>query len=92
MVINIETVQRVARIHVTRDELIPLSAELSNILEFMQQLNAVDVEGVLPLTSVTPMELNLRADNVTDGGKVVEILMNAPKHSEGFFAVPKVIE
>ena len=95
MAIDIKTVQRVAdlaRINVTQNELLPLSQELSNILEFMKQLNAVDVEDVAPLTSVTPMELNLRIDDVNDGGKVSDILMNAPKHSEGFFAVPKVIE
>ena len=95
MSIDIETVQRVAnlaRINFTQDELLPLSKELSNILEFMKQLNAVDVENVMPLTSVTPMELNLRKDTVDDGEKVNDILLNAPKHSEGFFAVPKVIE
>ena len=95
MTIDIETVQRVAnlaRIHVTQNELLPLSKELSNILEFMKQLNVVDVSNIKPLTSVTPMELNLRSDNVDDGGKVADILMNAPVHSEGFFTVPKVIE
>ena len=95
MAIDIETVKRIAnlaRIHVEQDELLPLSKELSNILEFMKQLNAVDVGDVTPLTSVTPIELNLRSDIVDDGGKVTDILMNAPEHSEGFFAVPKVIE
>ena len=95
MAIDIETVQRVAnlaRIQLSQDELLPLSNELSNIVEFMEQLSAVNVENILPLTSVTPLELNLRTDCVDDGGKVPEILMNAPKHSEGFFAVPKVIE
>ena len=95
MSIDIETVRRVAnlaRIKFSEDELLPLSKELSNILEFMKQLNAVDVEDVMPLTSVTPMELHLRSDNVNDGGKVQDILQNAPKHSEGFFSVPKVIE
>ena len=95
MNINIETVQRIAnlaRIHITQDELIPLSNELSTILEFMKQLNEVDVGDVEPLTSITTMELNLRSDNVNDGGKITDILMNAPRHSEGFFTVPKVIE
>jgi aspartyl-tRNA(Asn)/glutamyl-tRNA(Gln) amidotransferase subunit C len=95
MTIDIETVQRVAnlaRINVTQNELSPLSKELSNILEFMKQLNAVDVKDVAPLTSVTPTELNLRIDNVDDGEKVKDILLNAPQHSQGFFAVPKVIE
>jgi aspartyl-tRNA(Asn)/glutamyl-tRNA(Gln) amidotransferase subunit C len=88
MSIDIETVQRVAnlaRINFAQDELLPLSKELSNILEFMKQLNEVDVENVVPLTSVTPMELNLRIDKVNDGGKVSDILLNAPRHSEGFF-------
>ena len=72
MAIDSKTVKRVAnlaRIHVTDEELEPLSMELSSILEFMQQLNAVDVSDVEPLTSVTPMNLNLRDDIVTDGKK-----------------------
>ena len=95
MAIDIETVKRVAnlaRIHVTEEELEPFSMELSTILEFMEQLNAVDVSDVEPLTSVTPMDLNLRDDIVTDGKKPHQILMNSAKQKEGFFAVPKVIE
>ena len=95
MAIDIDTVKRVAnlaRIQVTDEELEPLSMELSSILEFMQQLNAVDVRDVEPLTSVTPMNLNLRDDIVTDGKKPHQILMNSAKHKEGFFAVPKMIE
>ena len=95
MAIDIETVKRVAnlaRINVTEQELAPLARELSTILEFMQQLNTVDVTNIDPLTSVSPMDLYLRDDIVTDGEKSQEILMNAPVHDEGFFAVPKVIE
>lgn len=95
MTIDIETVKRVAnlaRIHVTDEELEPFSTELSTILEFMQQLNEVDISNIEPLTSVTPMELNLRDDIVTDGKKPHEILMNSVKQKEGFFAVPKMIE
>ncbi len=95
MAIDIKTVKRVAnlaRINVTEKELAPLTKELSTILEFMQQLNAVNITDVDPLTSVTPMELHLREDVVTEGENSLEILMNAPNHREGFFAVPKVIE
>ena len=95
MGIDSKTVKRVAnlaRIHVTNEELEPLANELSTIIEFMQQLNAVDVSDVEPLTSVTPMELNLREDIVTDGKKPNEILMNSVNHKDGFFSVPKVIE
>ena len=95
ILIDKETVKRVAnlaRIRVTEKELGPLSSELSTILKFMQQLNDVDVSNVEPLTSVTPMNLNLRNDIVNDGDKTSEILLNAPAQSDGFFAVPKVIE
>jgi hypothetical protein len=62
------------------------------ILTFMEQLNEVDVEGVEPMTSVTPMRLKRRADVVTDGGMQAKVLSNAPDAREGFFAVPKVVE
>ena len=95
MAIDTETVKHVAnlaRINITDEELVPLSEELSTILKFMEQLNSVDVDGIEPLTSVTPMALNLRDDIVDDGEKPKQILMNAPNKREGFFTVPKVIE
>jgi aspartyl-tRNA(Asn)/glutamyl-tRNA(Gln) amidotransferase subunit C len=95
MSIDKDTARRVAhlaRIEVGEDDLAPLAAELSGILDFMEQLNEVDVEGVEPMTSVTPMALKLRADAVTDGGIADRILANAPDAREGFFTVPKVVE
>ena len=58
----------------------------------MEQLNEVDVTGIEPMTSVTPMRLKRRADVVTEGGMPDRILSNAPDAREGFFAVPKVVE
>mgnify|MGYP006200099683 CR=1 FL=1 len=69
-----------------------LAGELSGILTFMEQLNEVDVTGVEPMTSVTPMRLKRRADVVTDGNIQAQVLKNAPDAREGFFAVPKVVE
>jgi aspartyl-tRNA(Asn)/glutamyl-tRNA(Gln) amidotransferase subunit C len=95
MSIDIDTARRVAhlaRIRVDEDDLPALAGELSNILTFMEQLNEVDVEGVEPMTSVTPMRLKRRADVVTDGNMQDKILSNAPDAREGFFAVPKVVE
>lgn len=95
MSIDIDTARRVAhlaRIAVKEDDLPALAGELSNILTFMEQLNEVDVEGVEPMTSVTPMRLKRREDMVTDGGYPEKILSNAPDAREGFFAVPKVVE
>lgn len=85
-------VAKLARIAVAEDRLDALAAELSGILAFMEQLNEVDVEGVEPMTSVTPMRLRWRSDEVTDGGYPEKILSNAPDAREGFFAVPKVVE
>lgn len=95
MSIDIDTARRVAhlaRITVEEDDLPKLAQELSGILGFMEQLNEVDVDGVEPMTSVTPMRLKRRADEVTDGDMVDKILKNAPDAREGFFAVPKVVE
>ena len=95
MSIDIETARRVAklaRIRVGEADLPALAGELSGILQFMEQLNEVDVTGIEPMTSVTPMRLKRRADVVTDGNIQAAILNNAPDAREGFFAVPKVVE
>ena len=85
-------VAKLARIAVPEEALDRLAGELSGILAFMEQLNEVDVEGVEPMTSVTPMRLKRRADEVTDGGYPARVLSNAPDAREGYFAVPKVVE
>lgn len=93
--IDIETARRVAklaRIRVPDENLPQLADQLSGIMTFMEQLNEVDVSGVEPMTSVTPMRLKRRADTVTDGDIQSKILSNAPDAREGFFAVPKVVE
>ena len=95
MSIDIETARRVAklaRIKVEEAALPALAAEFSAILGFIEQLNEVDVTGIEPMTSVTPMRLTRRADLVTDGGQQAAVLANAPDAREGFFAVPKVVE
>ncbi|MCV6586012.1 MAG: Asp-tRNA(Asn)/Glu-tRNA(Gln) amidotransferase subunit GatC [Marinibacterium sp.] len=85
-------VAKLARIKVEDDTLPALAAEFNTILGFIEQLNEVDVEGVEPMTSVTPQRLKRRADVVTDGNRQGQILSNAPDAREGFFAVPKVVE
>jgi aspartyl-tRNA(Asn)/glutamyl-tRNA(Gln) amidotransferase subunit C len=95
MSIDIDTARKVAklaRIRVEEADLPALAGELSGILTFMEQLNEVDVTGIEPMTSVTPMRLKRRADVVTDGNIQAQILKNAPDAREGFFAVPKVVE
>ena len=85
-------VAKLARIAVPEQDLPKLADELNGILAFMEQLNEVDVDGVEPMTSVTPQRLKRREDVVTDGSQQEAVLKNAPDAREGFFAVPKVVE
>ncbi|MEO0485834.1 MAG: Asp-tRNA(Asn)/Glu-tRNA(Gln) amidotransferase subunit GatC [Pseudomonadota bacterium] len=85
-------VAKLARIRVEDDQLPALAQEFSAILGFIEQLGEVDVEGVEPMVSVTPMRLKRREDVVTDGDQPEAVLKNAPDAREGFFAVPKVVE
>jgi aspartyl-tRNA(Asn)/glutamyl-tRNA(Gln) amidotransferase subunit C len=95
MAVDAATVRRIAhlaRIAVADDEVEHLREELNAILAFVDQLSEVDVEGVEPRTSVTPMEMKKRPDVVTDGGIPDDILRNAPAREDHFFVVPKVVE
>jgi aspartyl-tRNA(Asn)/glutamyl-tRNA(Gln) amidotransferase subunit C len=95
MSVDADTVRRIAhlaRIAVADDEVEHLRGELNAMLAFVEQLSEVNVEGVEPMTSVTPMEMKKRSDVVTDGGDVEAILKNAPAREGNFFAVPKVVE
>jgi aspartyl-tRNA(Asn)/glutamyl-tRNA(Gln) amidotransferase subunit C len=95
MSVDAATVRRIAhlaRIAVTDDEVEHLQGELNAILAFVEQLAEVDVEGVEPMTSVTPMELKKRKDEITDGGIADDIVRNAPATEGHYFLVPKVVE
>jgi len=85
-------VAKLARIEVESQELKALAKEFNDILGFIEQLNEVDVEGIEPMTSVTPQKLIRRSDDITDGNKQTSVLINAPISREGFYAVPKVVE
>lgn len=85
-------VAKLARIRVEEADLPALAAECNAVLGFIEQLSEVDVDGVEPMVSVTPMRLPRRVDAVTDGGQQAKVLANAPDAREGFFAVPKVVE
>ena len=85
-------VAKLARIKVEEADLPALANEFTNILGFIEQLNEVDVDGVEPMTSVTPQRLYRRDDALTDGDQQSAVLANAPDAREGFFAVPMVVE
>ncbi|MBB6483472.1 Asp-tRNA(Asn)/Glu-tRNA(Gln) amidotransferase subunit GatC [Rhizobium lusitanum] len=95
MSVDLATVKRVAhlaRIAVNEDEAQRMMGELNGILGFVEQLSEVNVDGVEAMTSVTPMAMKKRTDEVTDGNKAVDIVANAPITDQNFFLVPKVVE
>ena len=95
MSVDANTVRRIAhlaRIAVAEDEVEHLKGELNAMLAFVEQLSEVKVEGVEPMTSVTPMAMKKRVDAVTDGGIADDIVRNAPASDDNFFLVPKVVE
>lgn len=89
---TVRRIARLARVAVTSEEVPHLQTELNAILAFVEQLDAVDVGAVEAMTSVVPMAMKKRADEVTDGERAGDILANAPLSEDGYFLVPKVIE
>jgi aspartyl-tRNA(Asn)/glutamyl-tRNA(Gln) amidotransferase subunit C len=95
MSVDAATVRRIAhlaRIAVAENEVEHLRGELNAMLSFVEQLSEVDVTGVEPMTSVTPMAMRKRDDIVTDGEIAEDIVRNAPATEDNFFLVPKVVE
>jgi aspartyl-tRNA(Asn)/glutamyl-tRNA(Gln) amidotransferase subunit C len=89
---SVRRIAHLARIKLADGEVAPLQDELNAILAFVEELSAVDVEGVEPMTSVMPMAMKKRADVVTDGGYPEVIVATAPRSEDNFFVVPKVVE
>jgi aspartyl-tRNA(Asn)/glutamyl-tRNA(Gln) amidotransferase subunit C len=95
MSVDADTVRRVAhlaRIAVADDEVEHLRGELNAMLAFVEQLSEVDIAGVEPMTSVMPMAMKMRKDEITDGGIADAVMANAPAREDHFFLVPKVVE
>ena len=88
----VKKVASLARIREPEERLAPLAAELSGILQWIEQLAEVDTEGVEPMTSVVAQALPMRDDVVTAGGDAERVLANAPRRDQNFFVVPKVVE
>ncbi|HZT25601.1 MAG TPA: Asp-tRNA(Asn)/Glu-tRNA(Gln) amidotransferase subunit GatC [Pseudolabrys sp.] len=95
MSVDADTVRRIAhlaRVAIADGEVAHLQDELNAILAWVEQLQGVDITGVEPMTSVTPMTMKMRKDEVTDGGIPDDIVKNAPQSDDNFFLVPKVVE
>ena len=75
---TVRRIAKLARIRLADDEVPRLAGELNAILGYVEQLVAVDVDGVAPLTGGAQMTMRMREDAVTDGGIAHQVLANAP--------------
>lgn len=89
---TVRRIAKLARIRVEETEVATLQTELNAILGYVEQLNEVDVAGVIPLSGGAQMAMRLREDVVSEGEMAEQILANAPDREGRFFAVPKVVE
>ena len=89
---TVKRIGRLARIRIEDHEVESYQGEINAILGFVEQLAEINVDGIEPMTSVTPMTLRRRDDAITDGGYAEQIVANAQLAEDNFFMVPKVIE
>ncbi len=89
---TVRHIARLARIRVDDAQAKTLQSELTAILQWVEQLNEVDTDGVEPMSCVIDTPLTMREDEVTDGGTPQDILKNAAERAGRFFVVPKVVE
>lgn len=93
---TVARIATLARIKVADRDLDKMVGELQRILNWVEQLNAVDTSGVEPMTSAVEVTLPKREDKISDGNCATQIVANAADPvvvGEGaFFSVPKVVE
>jgi len=88
---QVKKIAKLARIKVSEEDVNFFGGELNKILNWIEQLQEVDTDGVQPMVGMEAVQLPVREDKVTDGGIAEEVLKNA-KHKYGCFVVPKVVE
>ncbi|MBF2758676.1 MAG: Asp-tRNA(Asn)/Glu-tRNA(Gln) amidotransferase subunit GatC [Ectothiorhodospiraceae bacterium AqS1] len=85
-------VARLARVRVDEQELSRIAGDLSDILQLVERMNAVDTEGVVPMAHPLDMSQPLRADDITEEERRDEWQSLSPSTQDGLYLVPKVIE
>ena len=83
---------KLARLHLSEEEIAKFQAQLSQVLEYVEKLEQVNVEGVEPTAHANAVFNVFRRDEARDFFTQTEALANAPRQADGLFIVPKVIE
>jgi len=93
---DIKRIEKLAKLRLSEEKLDDFSVRLSRVFDWIDQLKEVDVDGVAPMANplldLQKHTTDPREDSVTDGGKIEEVIQNAPQSQHNSFVVPKVIE
>ncbi|NJD92023.1 MAG: Asp-tRNA(Asn)/Glu-tRNA(Gln) amidotransferase subunit GatC [Geobacter sp.] len=89
---EVEHVALLARLNLAEGELETFTGQMDAILAYVDKLNELDTDGIVPTSHAVPMENAFRADEVRPSIGTDNALANAPDRIEAFFRVPKVIE
>ncbi len=89
---DVQHVAKLARLHLTDDEISAMQKSLGDVIEFADTLNSLDTEGVTPSAHAVAVHNVLREDEAKPSFDREKILMNAPSQEDGCYIVPKVVE
>ena len=89
---TVKHISKLARISLDENKVESLSKDLTAIMKFIENLNKLNTDKTVPLTSIINASLKSRKDEVKDGKIRDQILKNSPEKNEEFFVVPKVVE
>ena len=89
---QVEKIAHLARLQIDPADIPAYATNLSNILDLVEQMDAVDTEGVDPMAHPTDAVQRLREDVVTENDQRDQFQVIAPQVENGLYLVPKVIE
>ena len=89
---DVARMAKLARIRISDDEANRTLAQLNDIFAMIEQMRAVDTEGIEPMNHPLGGSQRLRDDLVTERDRREAAMPNAPEHQDGLFLVPRVIE
>ena len=89
---DVKNIAQLARLELSDEDIGQYQTDLSNILELVEQMNAVNTDDVQPMAHPTDAIQRLRSDVVTETNQREKYMANAPAQENGLFLVPKVVE
>jgi len=89
---DISYVAHLARMHLTEAEKATISAQLKDILAYVEKLNQLDVSNVEPTAHAMPLTNVFRKDEARDSIDPAKVFANAPEQARDLFIVPKIVE